>query len=105
MDTVSIAPLEPPDLTKASDSFLTNAITRIAGIKGKETQIDPAKPFVLWIDLQDPTVWGTSIDDSQLVPVYSLPDGHVGSGALWYALHGRKNELMLEMRGFVGTTD
>lgn len=100
MDAASAAPLGHGDPNKPGDSVLTNAISKIAGIKQNEKQIDPAKPFVLWLDLQDPTVWGLSVSDAQLVPCYTESrDGLVKTGAFWYALYGRKDDQMLEMRG------
>jgi hypothetical protein len=97
---IGVIPLGAPDRKKAGDSVLTNAISRICGIKKNEKQIDPAKPFVLWLDLQDPVVWGPSIAEQQLVPIYSeFRDGEVGTGALWFALYGRKGDPMIEMQG------
>jgi hypothetical protein len=93
-------PLGAPDRSKAGDSVLTNAISRICNIKKEEKQIDPSKPFVLWLDLQDPIVWGPSIAEQQLAPIYSEPKyGQVGTGALWFALYGRKGDPMIEMQG------
>jgi hypothetical protein len=97
---IGVIPLGAPDRTKAGDSVLTNAISRICGIKKGEKQIDPAKPFVLWLDLQDPDVWGASMAEQQFAPIYSESrDGRVGTGALWFALYGRKNDPMIEMQG------
>jgi hypothetical protein len=63
-------------------------------------QSDPEKPFLLWLDLQDPTVWPLPISDEQLAPLYTESrDGAVGSGALWFALYGRKGDPMMEMEG------
>lgn len=95
----SVIPMGAPDRYKPGDSILTNSISRICNIKKNETQIDPEKPFVLWLDLQDPTVWGTSIAEQQLAPIYTeSKDGEVGTGALWYALYGRKGDPMIEMQ-------
>jgi hypothetical protein len=97
---VTVAPFGAPQPKKEGDSILTNAVSRIASIKQNEKQIDPAKPFVLWLDLQDPTVWGTSIAEEQLAPLYSeSKGGEVSSGALWFALYGRKGDPMIIMNG------
>ncbi len=97
---LDVMPFGAPDPAKQGDSLLTNAISRIASIKQDEHQIDPAKPFVLWLDLQDPTVWGLPISEEQLAPLYTeVKDGEVGSGALWFALYGRKGEPMIESVG------
>jgi hypothetical protein len=94
---IGVIPLGAPVKGKAGDSVLTNAISRI---KQSEKQVDPSKPFVLWLDLQDPLVWGPSIAEQQLAPIYSeLKDGQVGTGALWFALYGRKRDAMIEMQG------
>lgn len=86
---------------KEGDSILTNAISRIAGIKNNEKQVDPSKPFVLWLDFQDPTVWGLPIADEQLAPLYSeSKDGKVETGPLWFALYGRKGDPMIETEDF-----
>jgi len=70
-------------------------------MKKDDKQIDPAKPFILWLDLQDPTVWAyLSISGGQLVPLYTESrDGTVGAGGLWYALYGKKNDPMMQMQG------
>jgi hypothetical protein len=98
---LAVAPFGAPNAGKKDDSILTNAISRIASIKQNERQVDPNKPFVLWLDLQDPTVWGLSISEEQLAPLYTeSKDGEVGTGALWFALYGRKGDPMIEMEGF-----
>lgn len=94
-----VMPLGAPNPAKSGDSVLTNAISRMTSTKSGEEQSDPEKPFVLWLDLQDPTVWGLPIPDEQLVPLYSeLQDGKVGAGALWFSLYGRKDDPMLGMQ-------
>ena len=98
--TIGVVPLGAPDRSKAGDSVLTNAISRICGIKNDDKQIDPAKPFVLWLDLQDPLVWGAGLSEQQFAPIYTQSrDGRVGTGALWFALYGRKSDPMIEMFG------
>jgi hypothetical protein len=98
---IGVIPLGAPNRNKKGDSVLTNAISRICRIKEDEKQIDPAKPFVLWLDLQDPLVWGASIAEQQLAPLYTeSKDGAVGTGALWFALYGRKGDPMIETEGF-----
>ena len=100
MDHTDIAPLGHGDPAKAGDSVLTNAISKIASIKQNEKQIDATKPFVLWLDLQDPTVWGLPVSDAQLAPCFTdWHDGQVGAGAFWYALYGQKDDPMLDMGG------
>jgi hypothetical protein len=99
MSPVSVTPMGAPNPDKAGDSILTNAISRICSTKSGERQSDPNKPFVLWLDLQDPTVWGLPISDEQLAPLWTQRDGAIGSGALWFALYGRKDDPMMEMRG------
>jgi hypothetical protein len=92
-----VMPFGAPEPAKQGDSILTNAISRISSIKQDEDQIDPAKPFVLWLDLQDPTVWNLPISEEQLAPLYTeVKFGLVRSGALWFALYGRKGEPMIE---------
>jgi hypothetical protein len=88
----SVAPFGAPKPDKKGDSILTNAISRIARIKDNEKQVDATKPFLLWLDFQDPIVWGyMSVSGEQLAPLYSeSKDGEVSSGALWFALYGRK---------------
>lgn len=101
MAELEVTPFGAPNPTKQGDSVLTNAISRIASIKQDEHQIDTAKPFVLWLDLQDPTVWHLPISEEQLAPLYTeSKDGEVGTGALWFALYGRKNDPMVETSGF-----
>lgn len=98
---LDVVPFGAPNPAKPGDSVLTNAISRIASIKQDEHQIDPGKPFVLWLDLQDPTVWRLPISEEQLAPLYTeSTDGKVGTGALWFALYGRQNDPMIESSGF-----
>jgi len=97
---IGVIPLGAPAPRKSGDSVLTNSISRICGIKKEEKQIDPEKPFVLWLDLQDPTVWGVPLPEQLLSPIFSqFRSEGVDSGALWFALYGRKGDPMIEMRG------
>jgi hypothetical protein len=96
-----VTPLGTPDANKMGDSVLTNAISRISSIKQNEKQIDETKPFVLWLDLQDPRVWHLPISEEQLAPLYTEDkEGQVCGGALWYALYGRKGDSIIETRGY-----
>jgi hypothetical protein len=98
---IDVMPYGAPNPAKPNDSIVTNAISRIASTKEKEHQVDPDKPFVLWLDLQDPSVWGVPISEQQLVPLYTEgKDGKIGTGALWFALYGRKDDPMIESSGF-----
>ena len=98
---LEVTPFGDPNPITLGDSVLTNAISRIASIKDEETQIDPDKRFVLWLDLQDPTVWGLSIAEQQLAPLYTeSKEGEVGTGALWFALYGREGDPMIETECF-----
>ncbi len=83
---------------KPGDSVLTNAVAKIVGTKGGEKQADPAKPFVLWLDFQDPTVFPFGLDDVQFTPIWAHR-GSVESGAVWMALYGRKGDQLVEMTG------
>lgn len=90
-------PTGMPDPSKPTDSVLTNTISKIARIKQRGHQIDPTEPFVLWVDLQDPAVWGLPLSPELLEPVYSeINEGLVASGPLWYALYGRKGDPMMD---------
>jgi hypothetical protein len=99
--THSVFPTGAPVPHKPGDSVLTNTISRIARIKENETQVDPAKPFVLWLDLQDLTVWGTPICDELFRPLYTeSKEGFVGSGPFWFALYGRKGSPLIKSCGY-----
>jgi hypothetical protein len=94
-------PTGVPDPGKPGDSVLTNTISRFAGIKSKETQIDPELPFVLWLDIHDPTVWGLDVADQLFSPLYSQQiGGKVNCGPFWFALYGRKGDPLLASRGY-----
>lgn len=96
-----VFPTGEPNPKKVGDSVLTNTISRIARVKQNEKQVDPAKPFVLWLDLQDPGVWRLPPSDEEFRPLYTQSkEGHVGSGPFWFALYGRKNDPMLESHGY-----
>jgi len=99
-EPVDVVPFGPPNPKKKGDSVATNAISRVARIKEDENQVDHTKPFVLWLDLQDMTVWGLPLSDQQFSPLYTENnDGEVGSGSFWFALYGRKGDPMIEMLG------
>lgn len=98
---VEVFPYGAPTPGKAGDAVTTNAISRIASVKGKEHQIDPAKPFVLWLDLQDETVWGIPVADENFSPAYSqMNEGYVDAGIFWNALYGRKGDPLLLSKGY-----
>jgi hypothetical protein len=96
-----VFPTGAPNPAKEGDSVLTNTISRIARIKECEKQVDPDKPFILWLDFQDHGVWGPSIADEMFSPLYSQDkQGYVGSGPFWFALYGRKSDPLTESRGY-----
>lgn len=98
---IEVFPTGAPVPGKAGDTALTNTISRFASIKQNERQVDPAKPFVLWLDLQDLLVWGTSVSEELFRPLHTeAKDGQVGSGPFWFALYGRKGDPLLETRGY-----
>lgn len=99
-EPVSVTPYGVPDPKKQGESVTANVISRVASVKKNETQVDPAKPFVLWLDLQDMTIFGLSVSEEQFEPLYTEPtDGEVGSGGFWFGLYGRKGDDRIEMRG------
>lgn len=101
MDEIEVFPTGAPERGKVSDSVLTNAISRVASIKQNEKQVDPDKPFVLWLDLQDPLVWGIPLSEELFRPLFTeAKEGHVGSGPFWFALYGRLGDPLLESRGY-----
>jgi SLOG cluster3 family len=101
MGTTEVFPTGRPNHEKRGDSVLTNTISKIASIKSNEAQIDPSKPFILWLDLQDNGVWGLPLSLELFTPLFSqLRDGQISSGPFWFALYGRKGDPLLESRGF-----
>jgi hypothetical protein len=99
--TVEVFPYGVPRAGNAGDTVTTNAISRIASVKGKEHQIDQSKPFVLWLDLQDETVWGVPVAEEHFSPLYAeMKEGYVDAGVFWFALYGRKNDPLLVSRGY-----
>ena len=101
MSATEVFPTGAPKSSKAGDSSVTNTISRIAAIKQNEKQVDPTKPFILWLDFQDPGVWGFPIADELFSPVYSeTREGEVACGPLWYALYGRRGDPLLYSRGY-----
>ena len=91
-----VHPYGAPKVGKAGDTVATNAISRVASVKGKEHQIDPSKPFVLWLDLQDVIVWGLSVSEDHFSPAYTeSKEGYVDPGVFWSALYGRKGDPLL----------
>jgi hypothetical protein len=96
-----IFPTGAPDPAKAGDTSVTNTIQRISAIKAKENQIDPERPFVLWLDLHDPTVWSLPLDLEFFRPLFiESREGMVNSGPFWFALYGTKGIPLLHSRGY-----
>ena len=96
-----VFPTGAPNPEKKGDTWVTNTISRIASIKEKEHQIDPERPFVLWLDLQDYSVWGFALNLEFFRPLFSEGrDGFINSGPLWFALYGKKGDPLLYSRGF-----
>jgi len=101
MGEVEVFPSGAPHPGREGDTVLTNTISRIAAIKQNEKQVDPDKPFILWLDLQDQTVWGLPPSEEMFSPLYSEgAEGYVGSGAFWFALYGMKGDPLIESRGY-----
>jgi hypothetical protein len=102
--TTGVAVVHPygaPKVGKEGDTVATNAISRIASVKGKEHQIDPSKPFVLWLDLQDTMVWGLPVSEEHFSPVYTeAKEGEIAPGNYWSALYGRKGDPLLISKGY-----
>ena len=96
-----VFPTGAPDPSKKGDSVATNTISRIAAIKQNEKQVDRDKPFVLWLDLQDPgVVWGFPIAEELFSTLFTeAREGIAGCGPFWYALYGHKGDLLLESKG------
>ncbi|GBQ40844.1 hypothetical protein [Komagataeibacter europaeus] len=81
-------PFGAPNVDKAGDTTQTNAISRICSIKAKETQLEPGKPSLLWIDFRDMGRWPAVLSPEQAFPLISGRDGILCSGAIWYAFFG-----------------
>jgi hypothetical protein len=96
-----IFPTGAPDPDKPGDTWVTNTIQRISAIKAGEKQIDAERPFVLWLDLHDPTVWGLPLDLEFFRPLFTeTHEGMVNSGPFWFALYGTKGMPLLHSRGY-----
>jgi hypothetical protein len=99
--TTEVMPTGQPRPNTPGDTWVTNTISRIARIKDDERQIDPNRPFVLWLDFHDQTVWGPSHPPEFFRPLFSqLRDGKVDSGPFWFALYGRKDSPLIYSQGF-----
>jgi len=96
-----VFPTGAPKPGKKGDTWVTNTISRIASIKEKEHQIDPERPFVLWLDLQDYSVWGFALNLEFFRPLFSEGrEGYVNSGPFWFALYGKKGDPLLYSQSF-----
>jgi hypothetical protein len=84
-----------PDAKKPNDSTQANVISRICAAKGKERQVPPDRPSLLWIDLRSFGGWPEALRLEHCAPLIS---GHHGltSGALWYAFYGWKGASIFE---------
>ena len=101
LSITEVFPTGTPKTGKKGDFVLTNTISKIAAIKQNEKQLDKNKPFILWLDLQDSGVWALPLAEQLFSPLYSeLRDGRISSGPFWFALYGRKNDPLIELRGF-----
>lgn len=96
-----VFPTGAPKPGKKGDTWVTNTISRIAAIKEKEHQIDAARPFVLWLDLHDYSVWGFALDLEFFRPLFSEGnEGYVNSGPFWFALYGKKGDPLLYSQSY-----
>ncbi len=82
-----VHPFGKPTPGKPGDTVTANAISRICGIKPREHQLSERMPSILWEDFQDLYTWNMSMTVAQFRPIISW-NGHLTSGALWYALYG-----------------
>jgi hypothetical protein len=66
-----VTPTGAPKVGKKGDTILTNTISRIASVKKDEKQVDPNKPFILWLDLQDNGVGSPACPRAVLAAFFS----------------------------------
>ena len=92
-------PFGAPNHGKKGDTTQTNAISRICGIKGKETQFAEDKPSILWIDFRDLGSWPGILTAKDTTPVISGHGGTFTSGPFWYAFYGWKGAPVFEEGG------
>lgn len=80
--------IAPFGYTKISEQIVENIISKLCAIKQNETQVNPKYCNILWIDLQDETLF--DIDGATLCLPFSSWQNKLYSGGAYYAFYGWK---------------
>lgn len=85
----------PPNNQKRkdkNDNVQGEAVSKIAQIKQGEHQFNRDKINVLYVDLLDPIFLPLNVMDEQYSPLISENNGFFTSGAIWWAMYGKKRD-------------
>jgi len=97
MELIETAPFGLP--ARPIDNVQGEAVSRIAQAKGDESQLEGHDAYVLWMDFQDPLLWGLVPDLGQVRPFYTFR-GAATSGAFWSAFYGRTGMPVFDSLSF-----
>ena len=94
----------PPNSRKDKhDNVQGEAVSKIAQIKQDEHQFKEDKINVLYVDLLDPIAFPLNIMDEQYSPLIAGNNGFFTSGAIWWAMYGKKRDpIWCEYAGWWG---
>lgn len=74
------------------DNVQGEAVSKFAQIKQDEHQFNKDKLNVLYVDLLDSKTQGMDVVSEQCVPFIAAPQGIYVSGAIWWAMYGKKRD-------------
>lgn len=83
------------------DTVQGEAVSKFAGAKQREHQVDEASVGILWLDLEAPDQWIFDIAPPDASPLSAFA-GVVTSGALWTAWYGAKGMPVYDDLSFYG---
>lgn len=97
MELIETAPFGLPE--RPIDNVQGEAVSRIAGAKWPESQLEGHDAYVLWMDFQDPWLWALVPDLGQVRPFCTFR-GAATSGAFWSAFYGRRGMPVFDSLSF-----
>lgn len=97
MELIETAPFGLP--ARPIDNVQGEAVSRIAGAKWPESQLEGHDAYVLWMDFQDPRLWALVPDLGQVRPFCTFR-GAATSGAFWSAFYGRSGMPVFDSLSF-----
>ncbi|MCB2141365.1 hypothetical protein KQH29_00315 [bacterium] len=86
--------IDPCGRPEPGENVAENVISKICGIKARETQFSDTRPSILWLDFQGEH-WHLHNMVDQVNPINTW-NGEFYAGAVWYGLYGWKGAPIFE---------